>query len=170
MATCAEFVRPLSSTKQNSMYRMLFAALTASLFSLVQAVAQITLVAVTPCGQQAFPGACTIPATGSGHLLVVGWKAIGGTGTTTVISGITDNAGNSYTDAALSLDSTHNAILDIWYARNTLGAATSLSIVTSPAGVQGAAVIWEFSGADTASPLDATAVLNNQSATLTPAG
>ena len=134
--------------------------------------AQISLVNVTSCGQQTFPSTCTIPATGNGHLIAVGWKSIGGTGTGTVIGSMTDNAGNSYSEAgaAISTDSTHDAILDIWYANNSIAGATSLTITPNPTGIVGGAVIWEFSGVATISPLDSTAVLNNQVATLTPLG
>ncbi len=142
------------------------------LLSLGSARAQISLVNVTSCGPQSFPSSCTIPATGGGHLLAVAWNSAGGTGTSSLISSITDNAGNSYSEAgaARSTDSTDNAVLDIWYAKNSLGGATSITIAVSPSGIQGSAVIWEFSGVDTISPLDQTAVLNNQSATSAPAG
>jgi len=141
-----------------------------------RAWAQIALEQVTSCGQQnagqTFPSTCTIPATGSGHLIVVAWKSIGGTGTGTVISSVTDNVGNSYGEAgaAKSTDSTHDAILDIWYAQNSIAGATSLTITPNPTGIMGGAVIWELSGVDTISPLDATVVLNNQAATSTPLG
>jgi len=134
--------------------------------------AQIGLVQVTSCGEQSFPSNCTIPTTGNGHLIAVAWKSAGGTGTAAVITSMSDNAGNSYGEAgaAKSTDSIHNAILDIWYAKNSIGGATSLTITTSPPGIVGSAVIWEFSGIDTASPLDGTAVLNNQAASASPSG
>src|SRR5580658_1561259 len=77
---------------------------------------QINLVQVTTC---ASPGtSCTIPATGSGHLIVVGWSSAEGTAPT--ISAITDNANNAYVEAtgARAVDTSVNMV-DIWYAKNS---------------------------------------------------
>lgn len=141
----------------------LIAALLAITFS---ARAQISVVHVTPCGAQTFPtSTCTIPATGTGNTLVVAWvSAQSGDGT--IITGITDNAGNIYSEAgnARSTDTAGNAMADIWYAKNSIGGATAITVTPSPSGVSGAAVIWEISGTDPDSPLDQTAVLNSQSA------
>ena len=130
---------------------------------------QITLVHVTTCGSQSFPTVpCTIPATGSGNLIVVGWASAWGTIPT--VTGMTDNAGNTYAEAgnSRSVDSA-NDIADIWYAKNSRPGATSITITPSASGM-GAATIWEFSGVDTVSPLGQTAVLNSQPATTTPVG
>jgi hypothetical protein len=135
------------------------------------AEAQITLVHVTSCGPQTFPSSsCTIPSTGSGNLLVVAW-ASGSGGDATTITGITDNAGNLYAEAgnARSSDTGGNEMADIWYAKNSTAGATTVTVNASPSG-SGAAVIWEFSGADPNSPLDQTGVLNSQAATTTPTG
>jgi hypothetical protein len=137
-------------------------------FSL-SAWAQISLVHVTSCGPQTYPSAtCTIPATGTGNVLVVGWAG-GGAAT---IAGIADNAGNLYTEAgnARASDTGTNVMTDIWYAKNSQPGATALTITPSPSGTSGAAVIWEFSGVDPGSPLDQTAVVNNPSASATPVG
>ena len=131
---------------------------------------QIALVHATPCGSGAFPAtACTIPATGTGNLIVVAWTSVWGT--VPVVSSITDNVGNSYSEAggARSVISTSDMI-DIWYAKNSTAGATTLTITPNPSGNTGAAVIWEFSGVDTVSPLDQTSVLNNQPASSTPFG
>jgi hypothetical protein len=132
--------------------------------------AQISLVHVTTCGSGAFPATtCTIPPTASGNLLVVGWASIWGTTPTT--NGITDNAGNSYAQAgnSRSIDST-NEMVDLWYAKNVKSGTNLLTINPNPSGNTGAAVIWEFSGVDTVSPLDQSAVLNTQPGTATPFG
>ena len=134
------------------------------------ALAQVALVQVAQCGPGAFPAtACTVSATGSGNLLVVAWSSAFGAVPT--ISGIADNSNNAYVEAgsARSVDST-NHMVDIWYAKNTNPGANSLTITPNPSGSSGAAVIWEFSGIDTVSPLDQTAVLNSQPATSSPAG
>jgi len=139
------------------------------LFS-VAAWGQINMVHVTSCGSGAFPATtCTIPATAAGNLIVVAWSSTWGTTPTT--SSITDNAGNPYTSAgnARAVDGTSDMV-DIWYAKNSKAGATTLTITPNPSGNVGAAVIWEFSGIDTTSPLDQAAVLNSQGATTTPLG
>lgn len=133
--------------------------------------AQITLVHVTACGPQAFPTTtCTIPATGTGNVLVVGWTSANGGGAAT-ISGVTDNVQNIYQEAgsARATDSGGNTMTDIWYAENSVSGATTVTITPSPSG-SGTAVIWELSGVEPFSPLDQTSVLNSQSATTTPSG
>src|SRR5215469_10974603 len=63
------------------------------------ACGQIQLIHVTNCGPGAFPGtACTVPATGSGNLIVVGWQIAGGADTSAIITSITDNVGNVYSE------------------------------------------------------------------------
>lgn len=126
---------------------------------------------MTSCGGGAFPATtCSIPATGTGNLLVVAFSSL--YGTTPSISGVTDSAGNTYTEAgsARAVDSAANQMLDIWYARNSKGGATSVTINPNPSGSSGGAVIWEFSGVDPNSPLEQTTVLNTQPATTTPSG
>ncbi len=138
----------------------------------VLAWSQIALVHVTTCGAEAFPGTCTIPATGSGHLIVVGLQLGGGVSTSTTFLSVTDNAGNIYAEAgaARSIDTGASTVIDIWYAKNSVAGATSLTISPSAGFSNAGAVIWEFSGVDTSSPLDRTAVLNSQSSTTTPSG
>jgi hypothetical protein len=131
----------------------------------------ISLVNVTSCGPQTFPTAtCTIPATGSGHLIVVGWQAGGGVSPSLSIGSVTDNAGNSYTEAgaARAVDSAVGSVVDLWYAPNSTAGATTVTITPTALTTNGGAVIWEFAGADLSSPLDQTAVLSNQAATSTP--
>ena len=60
--------------------------------------------------------------------------------------------------------------MDIWYAANSKAGATSVTLTPTPSGAQGAAVIWEFSGVSTTSPLAQVAALSRQPATTTPAG
>jgi hypothetical protein len=139
------------------------------LFS-VAAWGQINMVHVTSCGSGAFPAvACAIPATATGNLIVVAWSSTWGTIPTT--SSIADNAGNVYNSAGIAraVDGTSDMV-DIWYAKNSKAGATTLTITPNPSGNIGAAVIWEFSGVDTISPLDQTAVLNSQGVTTTALG
>jgi len=147
--------------------QLIFGLLSFSLF----ASAQISLVHVTSCGPQTFPSSmCTIPATGSGDLLVVGWASNDG-GSSAIIANVTDNAGNVYTEAgnARATDTAGNTMSDIWYAKGSVAGSTVLTVTPNPVGT-GTVVIWEFSGADPNSPLDQTAVLDSQAGTLTPTG
>lgn len=137
------------------------------------AEAQISLVHVTACGgPAAFPSTtCTIPSTGTGNLLVIGWGSTSGGGSTT-ISSITDNAGNIYAEAsgARAANSTQNDMGDIWYAKDSVAGATVLTITPNPSGASGTAVIWEFAGADQTAPLDQAVALDSQAASATPSG
>src|SRR5262249_43808965 len=108
---------------------------------------------VSSCGPATFPGTtCTIPATGSGHLIVVGWQAGSGTTTGTTLS-ISDNAGNTYAEAARATDSASASVVDLWYAKNSKSGATSITITPTASVTSAGVVIWEFAGADTNSPL-----------------
>jgi hypothetical protein len=133
------------------------------------ATAQITLVNVTSCGPGSFPMTCTVPSTGSGNLLVVGWT--GGAGLS-LLKSISDNTGNSYTEVTGSRAANGSAAVseELWYAANSKPGTTSLTLTSKPRGAQGAAVIWEFSGASTTSPLAQTAALSGQPASTTPTG
>jgi len=153
--------------------RAVLALLAAALLMSSSAWAQISLVQVTNCGPGVFPGtSCTIPATGNGHLIVVGWQVGGGTNTSTTINSVTDNAGNIYTEAgaARSIDTVAGSVADFWYATNSVTGATSVTIAPSSSVTNGGAVIWEFSGVAASSPLDQTAVLNSQAFTAAPVG
>jgi hypothetical protein len=84
-----------------------------SCWSLTQSVPAISLVHVTSCGPQTFPmSTCTIPATGSGNLIVIGWQSGAGVDTPVTIGSVTDNAGNIYAEAgaALSADSASGSV------------------------------------------------------------
>src|SRR5437867_3766072 len=155
------------------MPRTFLSVLIAGLFSCC-AWGQVSLVRVTGCGPQIFPASsCTIPSTGSGNLLVVAWMSGGATGgESTTIAGVTDNAGNIYSEAgnSRSTETVSHLMADLWYAKNSRSGATVLTITPNPAGISGEAVIWEFSGVDTTAPLDQSAVLNSMAATTTPSG
>src|SRR5713226_4788319 len=63
-------VKPRIPTLRTAFLSFLLAGLSTS------AWAQISLVHVTECGSQTFPAStCSIPSTGSGNLLVVGWSS-----------------------------------------------------------------------------------------------
>ena len=127
--------------------------------------AQISPVHVTNCGSGTFPGTvCTIPASGSGNILVIGWQMGGGINTSITIASVVDNAGNSYVEASGSrvIDAAAGSMLDIWYAKNSFPGATSVTITPSASVSNGGAVIWEFSGIDPGSPFDRASALSSQ--------
>lgn len=129
------------------------------------ALSQITLVNVTTCSPRVFPAACTIPSSGNGHLIAIGFTT-DVSNTSITVKSMTDNVGNLYAEAgpALAVDTSLLTVMDIWYAKNSVSGATSITITPSTS-VNGTAVIWEFSGIDPTAPLDQTSVLNSQPAT-----
>jgi len=140
-------------------------AVAALLLCSTAARAQISPAHVTNCGPATFPGTvCSIPASGTGNLLVVGWQMGEGVSTSTAIATIVDNAGNTYFQAggARAIDAAAGSMVDVWYAKNSLPGAKSITIVPTSTIANAAAVIWEFSGADTVSPLDRAVPLNSQ--------
>src|ERR1700692_2067508 len=101
------------------MFKPFLTALAASVLMPAAAWGQIAMVHVTSCGSGAFPATtCTIPATGSGNLIVVAWASTWGT--TPTVASMSDNAGNTYVEAgnARAVDST-NDMVDFWYAKNS---------------------------------------------------
>jgi hypothetical protein len=132
---------------------------------------QITLVQVQSCGEKAFPSTCTISSTRGGNLIVVGFQMAAGSNTATTVSSVSDNAGNTYSEvpAARAIDTRVQTVIDLWYAKNSAAGATTVTITPS-AGVSAGAVIWEFSGVDRTAPLDQSAVLNSQAATVAVSG
>jgi hypothetical protein len=137
-------------------------------FGPTNVAAQVTLVNVTSCAPGSFPAPCTIPSTGSGNLLVVGWTGAAGASNLS----IADNVGNRYTEAqgTKATDKSARVSTAIWYAASIKQGTTSVTLTPMPRKSQGAAVIWEFSGAGTTSPLAQTAALSNQPTSSTPAG
>lgn len=132
--------------------------------SLNQAFPGVSLVHVTSCAAQSFPGTtCSIPPAGSGNLIVVGWQTGSGANPDITINGITDNAGNTYAEAgpAFAVDTGGGSSADIWYAANSSPGATVLTITPSDTVTNARVVIWEFAGADLYNPVDQTAILNN---------
>lgn len=92
----------------------------------------------------------TIPASGTGNLIVVALMFNGGTSVATV----TDNAGNAYVSAGAEAALTDRST-EVWYAVNSKPGATLLTptFAGSPTFIQVTA--WEVSGISFSSP-DAT--------------
>lgn len=119
-------------------FALVFIVLAAFLCPSENAAGQIDLIHVTSCGPASFPSSCTIPATGSGHLQVVGFT--GGLGSNAVVSSVTYNAGNTYTEAGPAKASVSGDGLtpDIRYVADSNAGATPVTITASPQGSQGA--------------------------------
>lgn len=66
---------------------------------------------------------------------------------------VTDNLGNTYTQAGSYYDAGGNPRSSIWYAKNIIGGACTITVTQSTSTYLAAAVA-EFSGVDTSSPLD----------------
>jgi len=127
---------------------------------------QIALVHVTPCGPVTSPGTtCTIPATGSGNLLVVGWQI---NSSSAALTSITDNVGNAYAKAGAAQAADSTGATGIWYAKNIAAGATTLTVTPNASVTNAGIVIWEFSGADSSAPLDQSAFMSNQASSATP--
>jgi hypothetical protein len=96
----------------------------------------------------------TVPATGSGHLIAVALMFNG----TTAVSGISDNAGNSYATAGVRTTSGSNSV-EIWYAESSTSGATVITpnFVSQPAHVE--ITVWEVSGV-LAMPIDANSTVS----------
>jgi hypothetical protein len=134
---------------------------------------QISLVNMTTCGPVMLPGAvCTIPATGSGHFLVVGLEVGPGASTATTVTSIADTALNVYKEVSgsRSIDTAGGSMIDVWYANNTAAGATAVAITTSGSVQNAGAVIWEYAGINPNTPLAQVAALNSQSSSASPFG
>lgn len=111
--------------------------------------------------ENASTGSLTMPlaALGAGHLVVVAAQ-IEHRG---LVSTIADSSGcNNY--VAIAMASATTASLDVnlqlWYAKNSCAAATSISIAATD--TVSAAAVWEVAGIRTDTPLDTAAVSNDQ--------
>jgi hypothetical protein len=130
----------------------------------------VTVLHGTLCGPRSWPGACTIPSTAAGSLLVVSYSSYSNAGTTPVMSGVSDNATNTYQQVrgarSVNTQSGSGAWNDVWYAANVRAGATTITV--SPSTTEtGNVYVWEISGA---AVVDAAAVLNSQPASATPSG
>lgn len=90
----------------------------------------------------------TIPASGSGNLIVVALMFNGGT----TVATVSDNAGNAYVSAGAEAALTDRST-EIWYAVNSKPGATAVTptfAVNSPTVVQ--MTVWEVSGMSFGAP------------------
>ena len=101
----------------------------------------------------------------AGHLnvVVVGWND-----STATVTAVTDHSGNTYTRAVGPTVQSGVATQSIYYAKNIVGAAAGVNIVTVTFSVAAAYPdirILEYSGADPNTPVDVTAASSGTSAT-----
>lgn len=101
-------------------------------------------------------------ATTTGNLIAVAVRVA----PSTSVSGITDTAGNTYTGLT-DWGSTTSQGTQFWYAKNITGNAANIITVNYAAPQATAVFVWEISGADTTSPLDAQAGFFTASAVAT---
>lgn len=89
--------------------------------------------------------------TKNGNLIVVGANST--FNTAGVLTSVTDNVGNTYTQ--IDLDSAHDGASAIYYAKNTSGGTTpTVTFNTSHGGAQMCFWIREYSGASLTNPFD----------------
>jgi hypothetical protein len=108
-----------------------------------------------------------IPASGSGHLIVVGIET-----DLTPVTSVADNAGNTY--VAIPNSRATNAIeefgIELWFANDTNAGATSITATTGNSGELYAVVMWEVAGLAKTNAVDAVAAVSDQATSLTPSG
>lgn len=108
-----------------------------------------------------------VSATGAGNLIAVGVMIPGSSNRT--VTSVTDNVGNTYVDASARClhNVSGNGTVDIYYAKNSIPGATSIT-----ATISGTALIQMFvaevSNIDTVSPLEGAAGNTNPGASATP--
>lgn len=105
----------------------------------------------------------TIPATGTGNLIVVGLMFNGGT----YAIGVSDDAGNTYVSADAKayagVDST-----EIWYAVNSKPGATVVTPAFANSTTHVEITVWEVSGLSTSAPDVSSASSGNVTLSNTP--
>jgi hypothetical protein len=90
----------------------------------------------------------TIPATGTGHLIVVGLMFNGGT----YVTSVTDDAGNTYASAGAKAD-VGDGSTEIWYAMNSKAGATLVTPAFANATTHVEITVWEVSGISASAPV-----------------
>jgi chitodextrinase/sulfur relay (sulfurtransferase) DsrF/TusC family protein len=88
----------------------------------------------------------------TGNLVVVAISCWPSAPATTAI---TDNLGNTYTLAGQTRRTASGAYTGIWYAKSVVGGTATITFRTASGGSELSMVAAEFSGANTAAPLDA---------------
>ena len=102
-------------------------------------------------------------ATGAGNLIVVSY-----TTSSDFITGITDNKGNTY--VSTTEDNNGQASIGIWYAKNSIAGATTVTLNFGTNSDNGPTWIEEFSGMDKYAPFDTGNTMTNGTASTTLTG
>ncbi len=124
---------------------------------------QISFVQVNAATPQSATSSVTVPfkvaqTAGNLNIVVVGWND-----TTTTIQSVMDNLGNQYVLAAGPVQGT-GLTQSIYYAKDILGGNNSVIVTFSKSASFPDVRVLEYSGADTANPLDVVASASGNSA------
>ena len=124
---------------------------------------QISFVQVNAATPQSATSSVTVSfkvaqAAGNLNVVVVGWND-----TTATIQSVTDNLGNQYALAAGPVKGT-GLTQSIYYAKNILGGSNSVIVTFSKTASFPDVRVLEYSGADSANPLDVVASASGNSA------
>lgn len=115
-------------------------------------LSQAAVFAVTSASQTT--SAATITSSGAGHLIVVGLIAFDPAPAARTVSGVTDNIGNTYTQAtgAASSSVSGSTTTDVWYCLSASAGVTTVTGTWSGAAWAGskAVIVWEVQGMTTA--------------------
>jgi len=132
--------------------------------ALAAPIAFVQTNSATPASAQTVTVAYSQAQTaGNLNVVVIGWND-----STATVSTVTDSLGNTYAVAAAPVVQTGTASQVIYYAKNIASAAAGANTVTVTFGVTANAVdirIAEYSGLDTANPLDVSVGAQGNSAT-----
>jgi hypothetical protein len=127
------------------------------------ASSQVSFVQVNAATPQSATSSVTVSfkvaqTAGNLNVVVVGWND-----TTTTIQSVTDNLGNQYILAAGPVKGT-GLTQSVYYAKDILGGSNSVIVTFSKSASFPDVRVLEYSGADTANPLDAVASASGNSA------
>jgi hypothetical protein len=127
------------------------------------ASSQISFVQVNAATPQSATSSVTVSfkvaqTAGNLNVVVVGWND-----TTTTIQSVTDNLGNQYVLAAGPVKGT-GLTQSVYYAKDILGGSNSVIVTFNKSASFPDVRVLEYSGADTANPLDTVASASGNSA------
>jgi thermitase len=104
----------------------------------------------------------TFPANNTAGNVIIAFVRMSTTSQTVTV---TDSAGNAYTDAVAQAQTTDGHQVHVFYAKNIVGAANTVSATFSATNNHPWVAIYEYSGLSATSPLDQTAHAQGSSST-----
>ncbi len=107
------------------------------------------------------------PPSTTGNLYVV---CVTGADSGKTSTSVTDNKSNTYTAVDTNATDANSGDSRIYYAKAPTTGVTTVTVNVSGSGAHWSATFYDLSGADTTAPLEAHAILSNQSATTNPVG